>query len=85
MSADEQELIWKIENVRKSISIDWKILAKKQLSADERKAIEEHLNICNRALKDLVERTRSVSQKLKLENHQPRRQSWQKTKNLPKI
>jgi hypothetical protein len=36
MSTDEQELRWKIDNVRESISLDWAILASKNLTADER-------------------------------------------------
>ena len=71
MSTDEQELRWKIDNVRESISLDWKNLATKNLTADRRKAIREHINICNSTLKDLVERSRSASQNSKLENHQP--------------
>jgi hypothetical protein len=39
------------------------------LTADQRKAIREHLEICNSTLKDLVERSRSASQNPKLENH----------------
>jgi hypothetical protein len=75
MSTDEQELTWKINNVRESISLDWKHLATKNLTADQRKAIREHLNICHSTLKDLVERSRSASQKSKLENHQRLRRS----------
>ena len=73
MSTDEQELTWKINNFREAISLDWKTLATKNLTADRRKAIREHLNICNSTLndlKDLVERNRAASQKSKLENHQ---------------
>ena len=66
MSTNEQELRWKIDNVRESISLDWKNLATKNLTADRRKAIREHLNICNSTLKDLVERNRAASQKAKL-------------------
>ena len=65
MSTDEQA--WKIDNVRESISPDWKNLATKNLTTDQRKAIREHLNICNSALKDLVERNRAASQKAKLD------------------
>jgi hypothetical protein len=75
MSTDEQELTWKINNFQEAISLDWKTLATKNLIADRRKAIREHLNICNSTLndlKDLVERNRSASQKSKLENHQRR-------------
>jgi hypothetical protein len=75
MSTDEQELTWKIDNVRESISLDWKNLATKNFTADQRKAIREHLNICNSTLKDLVERNRAASQKTKLENHQRLRRS----------
>jgi hypothetical protein len=75
MSTDEQELTWRIDNLRESISLDWKNLATKNLTADQRKAIREHLNICNSTLRDLVERSRSASQKSKLENHQRLRRS----------
>ena len=67
MSIDEQELAWKIDNVREAISLDWKNLASKGLTADQRKAIREHLQICNSTLKDLVERNRAASQKAKLD------------------
>jgi hypothetical protein len=73
MNTDEQELMWKIDNVRESISLDWANLATKNLSANRRKVIREHLDICYSALKelkDLVERNRSASQKSKLENYQ---------------
>jgi hypothetical protein len=71
MSTDEQDLTWKIDNVRESISHDWAILASKDLPADKRKVIREHLEICNQSLKtlkDLAERNRSASQKSKLES-----------------
>jgi len=67
MSTDEQELTWKIDNVREAISLDWKHLATKNLTAEQRKAIREHLNICNSTLKDLVERNRAASRKAKLD------------------
>ena len=69
MSADEQELQWKINNVREEIGLDWAILASKDLPADRRKVIREHLEICNsslKTLKDLVERNRAGSQKSKI-------------------
>jgi hypothetical protein len=75
MSTDEQELRWKINNVRESISLVWANLATKNPSADKRKVIREHLDICYSTLKDLVERSRSASQKSKLENHQRLRRS----------
>jgi hypothetical protein len=64
MSTVEQELKWKIDNVRESISLDWTVLASKDLSADKRKVIREHLAICNNSLKilkELAERNRSKS------------------------
>jgi hypothetical protein len=67
MSTDEQELAWKINRVREEIGLDWRNLATKNLTADQRKAIREHLNICASTLKDLVERSRFASQKLKLD------------------
>jgi hypothetical protein len=66
MSTDEQELRWKITNVRESISLDWANLATKNPSADRRKVIRGNLDICYstlKDLKDLVERNRSASQK----------------------
>ena len=75
MSTDEQELTWKLNNVRESISLDWKNLATKNLTADQRSAIRDHLNICNSTLRDLVERNRAASQKAKLENYQRLRRS----------
>lgn len=78
MSTDEQELKWKIDNIRESISLDLANLASKKFTFDQRKAIREHLNICNstlKALKDLAERNRAASQKLKIENHQRLRRS----------
>ena len=65
MNTDEQELRWKIDNVREFISLDWTILASKDLPAERRKVIREHLEICNsslKILKDLAERNRSPSQ-----------------------
>ena len=73
MSTDKQELAWKINRVREEIGLDWAILASKELPADRRKVIMEHLEICNsslKTLKDLVERNRSALRKSKLENHQ---------------
>jgi hypothetical protein len=72
MSIDEQEISWKIDNIRESIGVDLANLASKDFTFEQRKAIREHLKICNdslKALKDLVERNRAASQKLELENH----------------
>jgi hypothetical protein len=67
MNSDEERINWEIDTVRRAISIDWKHLATKNLTADQRKAIREHLNICNSTLKDLVERNRAASRKAKLD------------------
>ena len=72
---DEEKLKGYIDEVREAICLDWKNLTTKNLTADQRKAIREHLNICNSTLKDLVERNRAASQKTKLENHQRLRRS----------
>ena len=69
---DEQELRWKIDNIRESIGIDLANLASRNFSVEQRKAIREHLKICNeslKTLKELVERNRTASHKLKLDNH----------------
>ena len=78
MSNDEQELRWKIDNIRESISLDWANLASKNFTFDQRKAIREHLMICNESLKilkDLVEQNRAALQKSKLEQHRRLRRS----------
>jgi hypothetical protein len=66
MSTDEQELTWKINNVREEIDLDLKKLASKDLPANQRRVIIEHLQMCNSSLKDLVDRNRA-SQKAKLD------------------
>ena len=69
----EQDLNWKIHNVRESIGLDLANLASKNLTADRRRAIWEHLNICHstlKSLKELVGRNRAASQKSKLEQHE---------------
>ena len=73
MTDEEKRIRWEIDTLRESIHLDWANLASKNLTADRRKVIREHLDICNstlKDLKDLVERNRSASQKSKLENHQ---------------
>jgi hypothetical protein len=50
---DEKRLLWEIDEVRKSIHKDFAVLAHRDLSADRRKAISEHLRICNSTLKTL--------------------------------
>jgi hypothetical protein len=77
MMTDEERVRWEIAAVRDAISLDWANLASKNLPPEKCKAISQHLEICTSALKDLVERNRSASQKPKLEHlaillpHQP--------------
>ena len=56
MSADQQDLTWKINNVREEIDHDLKRLASKDLPGYQLKVIIEHLQMCNSSLKELVER-----------------------------
>ena len=72
---DEEKLSWYVDEVREAIRLDWANLASKNLTPDKRKAIREHLQMCNSALRDLVERNRSASQQSKLGNHQRLRRS----------
>jgi Na+/phosphate symporter len=72
---DEEKLSWYVDEVREAIRLDWANLASKNLTADKRKAIREHLQMCNSALKDLIERNRSASERSKLGNHQRLRRS----------
>ena len=79
MSNGEQELTWKLNYIREEINLDLKKLASKDLSADQRIVIREHLHICNssiRTLKDVAEKNRAASQKSKLENQQRLNDAW---------
>jgi len=67
MSADQQDLTWKINNVREEIDRDLKRLASKELPGYQLKVIIEHLQMCNSSLKELVERNRAASLKAKLD------------------
>jgi hypothetical protein len=58
---EEEKLRWDIATVRESIRLDWADLASKNLSADQRKAIREHLGMCNSALKDFRNRLDTLS------------------------
>jgi hypothetical protein len=77
MMTDEERVRWEIAAVRYAISLGWANLASKNLPPEKRKAISQHLEMCTSALRDLVERNRSASQKSKLERlaillpHQP--------------
>ena len=62
MSNDEQELTWKINNIREEISLDLKNLASKDVPAEQRKVIREHLAICNSSLKILKDLAASKRQ-----------------------
>jgi len=55
---DEKRLEWEISEVRKSIETDFATLARGRLPADRRKAIREHLKICNSSLKTLQKKLR---------------------------
>lgn len=71
MNADENDLTWKINNVREEIDLDWQKLASKDLPADQRKLIIEHLQMCNsslKTLKDLAEKNKSGARESKSEN-----------------
>ena len=63
MHPDESEL----QKIREAISEDWNALASGKLTAEQRKARREHLemNVC--ALIDLVERSRLAKQRAKSE------------------
>jgi hypothetical protein len=56
---------FEIQTIRDAISEDWSALASGKLTAEQRKARREHLemNIC--ALLDLVERSRLAKQRAK--------------------
>jgi hypothetical protein len=53
---DDERLDWEIETIRESIRIDWTELAHKDLPADKRRNIREHLSMCIESLKELRNR-----------------------------
>jgi hypothetical protein len=55
---DDERITWAIDNVRESIRLDWKKLATKDLSAERRRSLREHLGMCNEALGELKSRRR---------------------------
>ena len=59
--ADEEKLRCDIDTLRESIRSDLANLAAKHLTADKRKALREHLELCNSTLKDLLERLDMLS------------------------
>jgi hypothetical protein len=59
MHPDEFE----VQAIRDAISEDWSALASGKLTAEQRKARREHLDMNIRALLDLVERSRLAKQR----------------------
>jgi hypothetical protein len=53
---EEERIAWEIDKIRKEIEIDWAKLGSKNLTAEKRKAIREHLEMCNSSLKILREK-----------------------------
>jgi hypothetical protein len=69
--SDDEKLRWEIATLRESIRLDWAMLASKSVTADQRKAIRERLEICISALNGFLDRldlrhARPISQKSKL-------------------
>ena len=62
---------FEIKTIREAISQDWSTLASRNSSAEQRKAVREHLEMNVRALRDLVERNRIAKQKARLQ-HRPK-------------
>jgi hypothetical protein len=52
----DKDLEWEIAELRQSIERDWFDLASKNITADRRKALIDHLSLCNTSLKMLRER-----------------------------
>ena len=73
--SDEAKIDWEINLIRESIRHDWAMLASKELTADDRRGIREHLLINVSALQELVKRNRSASQKWKIEKFTKLRRS----------
>jgi hypothetical protein len=53
---DKQKPRRDIDTLKESIRIDWADLAFKNLTADERKGLREHIEQCSGDLNDLLER-----------------------------
>jgi hypothetical protein len=53
---DTTKLLRDIDGLRESIRLDWADLAKLQLSGDERRGIQQHIDLCIADLKELVSR-----------------------------
>lgn len=52
---DEETLKWHIASLRRDISADWVALASKTLDPEKRKAIRDHLEMSNCALRSATE------------------------------
>jgi DNA-binding GntR family transcriptional regulator len=59
---DEEKLRSYIDDLREAISLDLANLATKHLTADERKAMRQHLAKCHSALKELKKRLNQFSE-----------------------
>jgi len=60
--ADEARSDWEFRIVREAISDDWASLASKKLSAEQRRAVRDHLSLHITALRELAERHRLAVQ-----------------------
>ena len=56
MDTDENDLMRQIQMIRESIRLDWKNLASKKLTFDQRKAIREDIQMCISAVRELKAR-----------------------------
>jgi hypothetical protein len=56
--SDEARREWEIRIVREAIARDWAWLASDNLSAEQRRAVREHLSVHITALRELAERHR---------------------------
>jgi len=65
-TSEDERVDWEIEVTREAIQLDWAELARKELTADRRRAVREHLSMCNEAMKELRNRVRhrEISSKL---------------------
>ena len=66
MEEEDQSDEWKIQIVREAISQDWRWLAAKKLTLEQRKAVREHLEMNVAALRELTERSRLTKRKARL-------------------
>ena len=61
MDTDENDLMRQIQMIRESIRLDWKNLASKKLTFDQRKPIREDIQMCISALRELKVRLKGAS------------------------